>query len=153
RKVLYWYFARTLPVLKIRLAFIDTFFTLCSVVMRAVCVLDVCRMREILTYSTHTAYIRHGGWCNKGTSKAEEIRRDVWSHQGNREESCVCTHAKAPARNGLGLALGLVVAFIAMGNQGMAQDSFSVSGKVISAASGAAIEGATVTNKRTRVHA
>src|SRR5690606_23199019 len=67
-------------------------------------------------------------------------------------ESCVCTHAKAPARNGLGLALGFVVAFVAMGNQSTAQESFSVSGKVISAVDGKAIESATVTNKRTRIH-
>src|SRR3546814_20478209 len=50
-------------------------------------------------------------------------------------------------------SLGLVVAFVVMGNQGIAQESFSVSGKVISATSGTAIEGATVTNKRTRIHA
>ena len=30
------------------------------------------------------------------------------------EESCVCTHAKAPARSGLGLALGLVVLLVQM---------------------------------------
>jgi len=33
------------------------------------------------------------------------------------------------------------------------QETFAVSGKVISAASGAAVEGVTVTNKRTRIHA
>ena len=72
----------------------------------------------------------------------------------NIEKSCVCTHAKAPARYGLGLALGLVVLMsVVMGKPGFAQESFFVSGKVISVTSGVAIEGATVTNKRTRIHA
>src|SRR3546814_9780256 len=91
------------------IAFMQTFFSLCSAAIHAVCVLDVCRMREILTYSLHTAYIGLRRWCNKRTSKTKEIRRDVWPHRANREESCVCTPATAPARNGLGLALWLVV--------------------------------------------
>ena len=71
----------------------------------------------------------------------------------NPEESCVCTHAKAPARYGLGLALGFAV-LLMVGNvkYTTAQEGFSVSGKVISAADGTAIEGATVTNKRTGIH-
>src|SRR5690606_27317205 len=104
------------------------------------------RMREILTYRTHTAGERHARWANNGRRKAEENRKNI-------KESCVCTHAMAPAHSGLGLALGLVMLFVSLGNQGIAQQSFSVHGKVISAASGVAIEGATVTNKRTRIHA
>src|SRR5690606_20271017 len=71
----------------------------------------------------------------------------------NPEESCVCNHAKAPARYGLGLALGFAV-LLMVGNvkYTTAQEGFSVSGKVISAADGTAIEGATVTNKRTGIH-
>src|SRR5690606_29823619 len=38
----------------------------------------------------------------------------------NIEESCVCTHAKVPARSGLGLALGLVVLLLC-GNLAKAQ--------------------------------
>lgn len=45
--------------------------------MRAVCVLDVCRIWEIPTYCKHTGYIRHGGWCNNGKSKAKRIRWKV----------------------------------------------------------------------------
>src|SRR5690606_2491520 len=32
----------------------------------------------------------------------------------NIEESCVCTHAKVPARSGLGLALGMAVLMLVM---------------------------------------
>ena len=71
----------------------------------------------------------------------------------NIEESCVCTHAKAPARGGLGLALGLVFLQAVMCLQARTQqEPFTVAGKVISAAEGAIIEGATVTNKRTGIH-
>jgi len=85
------------------------------------------------------------GWNVRATGRAAKR---------NPEEPCVCTHAKVPAHRGLGLALGMaVLLFIALGKQGFAQERFSVNGKVISAASGVAIEGATVTNKRTRVHA
>jgi len=63
----------------------------------------------------------------------------------NIEESCVCTHAMAPARSGLGLALGVVVLLLACHvKHGIAQETFSLEGKVISAASGAAIEGAAI---------
>src|SRR5690606_23826796 len=92
---------------------IPPFFALCSDFSRAVCVLDTCRMREILTYRTHTAGERHARWANNGRRKAEENRKNI-------KESCVCTHAMAPAHSGLGLALGLVMLFVSLGNQGIA---------------------------------
>src|SRR5690606_34751590 len=57
--VLYQYFTCTLPVLETRSSFPRPFFVLCSNVIRAVCVLDVCRMRKNLTYRTHAACGRH----------------------------------------------------------------------------------------------
>src|SRR3546814_18759256 len=65
------------------IAFMQTFFSLCSAAIHAVCVLDVCRIREILTSSLHTAYIGTRRLCNKHTSKTKEIRRDV---EHNREK-------------------------------------------------------------------
>ncbi len=71
----------------------------------------------------------------------------------NFEESCVWTHAQAPTRIGLGLALGMVVLLsIIMAKQVIAQEVSTVSGKVISTATGGGIEGATITNKRTHTH-
>src|SRR5690606_24955324 len=66
----YQYFTRTLPVLETRSSFPRTFFALCSNFYRAVCVLDVCRMREILAYSTRTVCERHARWANNGRRKA-----------------------------------------------------------------------------------
>ncbi|MFC3199524.1 SusC/RagA family TonB-linked outer membrane protein [Parapedobacter deserti] len=102
---------------------------------------------------------------NQGSSETKarpkedqkELRRDI-------EESCVCTHAKAPARSGLSLALGLMVSILLMTIcfHARAQQrndvpealgkGLSVSGKVISAVNGAIIQGATITNKRTGIH-
>src|SRR5690606_9627443 len=44
--VLYPYFTCTLPVFETRSSFLRPFFALCSNFIRAVCVLDVCRMRK-----------------------------------------------------------------------------------------------------------
>src|SRR5690606_33404189 len=99
-----------------------------------------CRIREILRYFSDAPRIRRARWENNVGRKSGE-------------ESCVCTHAKVPARYGLGLALGLMVLMFVGLQCAAAQESFSVSGKVISATSGQAIEGATITNKRTRIHA
>src|SRR5690606_17123030 len=68
----YQYFTRTLPVLETRSSFPRTFFALCSNFLRAICGVDVCRMREILAYSTRTACERHARWENTGRSKAGE---------------------------------------------------------------------------------
>ena len=86
----------------------------------------------------------------EGLSKAsrtlvEALSKDCRTSPEQQSNNC---------RSGPGLALGMVVLlFIALGKQGFAQERFSVGGKVISAANGQAIEGATVTNKRTRIHA
>lgn len=88
----------------------------------------------------------------------KELRRNI-------EESCVCTHAKVPARSGPGPALGLMVSILLMTIcfHARAQQrndvpealgkGLSVSGKVISAVNGSIIRGATITNKRTGIHA
>lgn len=74
----------------------------------------------------------------------------------NTEESCVCTHAKAPARSGLGLALGLMAALFltTMCLYARAQRP-EPSGPVLSGtvtdSAGAAISGATITIKGTTV--
>src|SRR5690606_15278103 len=88
-------------------------------------------------------------------SHTEEIPSKRRGHRhGSRkdsEESCVCTHAMAPARYGLGLALGLVLLQTVICLQALAQQEGGairgrvfVSGKVVSAADGRALEGVTV---------
>src|SRR5690606_10708489 len=72
------------------------------------------------------------------------------------EESCVCTHAKVPARSGLGLALGLMVTLFltTMCLYARAQRPV-LSGPVLSGtvtdSAGAAISGATITIKGTTI--
>src|SRR5690606_37599735 len=71
---------------------------------------------------------------------------------GNRNGSCVCTLAMAPARYRLGLALGVMILLVFGLHDAVAQHTVNISGKVVSAIDGAAIEGVTVTNKRTGIH-
>jgi len=77
----------------------------------------------------------------------------------NIEESCVCTHAKAPARSGLGLALGLAAFFFFVFNchalaqyrptsskQSMEETKYqqTIMGTVVSASTDMPIEGARI---------
>src|SRR3546814_12126559 len=63
------------------IAFMQTFFSLSSAAIHAVCVLDVCRMREVLTYSLHSAYIGLRRWRKKRTRTKNKKRRDVWDRR------------------------------------------------------------------------
>src|SRR5690606_29860958 len=56
---------------------------------------------------TTTVYLLHNYWINTVESLLDTCGGYV-------ERACVCTHAMAPARRGLGLALGLVVLLVQM---------------------------------------